>query len=41
MRQVALEGRCFVISANQYLTRADVFTQVVDESPRRTVVPRG
>jgi len=107
MRHVALEGRCFVISANQYLTRADlpdnlhlaldgpilinggsvivsplgevlagplrtgegvlvaeldlgdldrgrfdfdavghyarpdVFTLAVDESPRRTVVPRG
>lgn len=24
MRHVALEGRCFVISANQYLTRADL-----------------
>src|SRR6185369_17205056 len=24
MRHVALEGRCFVIGANQYLTRADL-----------------
>lgn len=40
MRHIALEGRCFVISANQHLRRrdlpADVFTLLVDEEEAQT-----
>lgn len=43
MRHVALEGRCFVLSANQYTTRADYPTDyaTVQGDDPATVVSRG
>ena len=43
MRHVALEGRCFVLSANQYTTRADYPTDyaTVQGDDPATVISRG
>lgn len=44
MRHVALEGRCFVISANQYLTRADLpddVHPVQGEAPETVLIDGG
>jgi nitrilase len=44
MRHVALEGRCFVISANQYLTRADLpddVHPVQGEAPETVLINGG
>ncbi|TCC49876.1 nitrilase [Kribbella capetownensis] len=44
MRHVALEGRCFVISANQYLTRADLADDlhpVQGEAPDTVLIDGG
>lgn len=44
MRHVALEGRCFVISANQYLTRADLagdLHPVQGEAPETVLIDGG
>ncbi len=44
MRHIALEGRCFVISANQYLTRADLpddVHPVQGEAPETVLIDGG
>ena len=44
MRTIALEGRCFVISACQYMTRADVpddFTTVQGDAPDTVLINGG
>ena len=40
MRHIALEGRCFVLSCCQYLTRADLPAASVGDDPN-TVLMRG